>query len=78
LVEKFSFDIPGILDLDGTSATQLALLPGLGQGAKRCPAHVQVDLVIWTRAIRALVGDDDSHRVTRASLIAGAYNLMNN
>lgn len=71
-------DIPGVLDLDGASATQLALLPGLRQGTKRCPAHVQVYLLIRTRAVRALVGDDDGHRVTRASLIARAYNLMNN
>jgi hypothetical protein len=71
-------NIPGILDLDGAGATQLALLPRLRQGTEGCPAHVEVDLLIGTRAIGALVGDDDSHRVTGASVIACAHSLMNN
>lgn len=69
--------VPGILDLDGAGATQLAILAGLCQGPKRCSTHVEVHLLVWTRAVRTLISDDDSHRDTRASAIAGAYYLMN-
>lgn len=66
----------GILDLDGAGASQLAVLAGLCHGTKRCPTHVEVHLIIWTRAVRTFVGDDNRHRVTRASIIARAHHLI--
>jgi len=68
--------LPGVLDLEDAGAAQLVGLAGLGHGAERRPAQVEVDRLVQARAAGALVGDDDGHWVAGASLIAGAFHLL--